>query len=104
MSTRENGLILGLNRKVLFFWKFARCKLASMPFVSYAKCPAQFCPGIVIPAKEMYAYKTFDKTSRTWNLQCSVCLHKFEIADIALKTDDFSLEKLRQLYPEARRS
>jgi hypothetical protein len=75
-----------------------------MPFVSYANCPAQFCPGSVIPAREMYVTKTFDKPSRTWNLQCSVCLHKFDIAEIELKSDDFSLEKLRQLYPDAARS
>src|SRR6266849_2363593 len=67
--------------------------------VSYADCPAKFCPGIVIAAREMYASKTFDKPSRTWNLQCSVCLHKFDVAETELKSDDFSLEKLRQLYP-----
>jgi hypothetical protein len=75
-----------------------------MPFVSYANCPAQFCPGIVIPARELYASKTFDKPSGIWNLQCSVCLRKFSIAEIHLKSDEFSLEKLRQLYPEAARS
>jgi hypothetical protein len=71
-----------------------------MPFVSYANCPAQFCTGIVIPAKEKNTRQMFDKPSRTWNLQCSVCLHKFVIAEIDLKSDDMSLAKLRQLYPE----
>jgi hypothetical protein len=75
-----------------------------MPFVNYANCPAQFCPGIVIPAREMNARQIFDKPSGIWNLQCSVCLHKFSIAEIHLKSDEFSLAKLRQLYPEAARS
>jgi hypothetical protein len=75
-----------------------------MPFVSYANCPAQFSPGIVIPAREMNARQIFAKPSRTWNLQCSVCLRKFSIAEIHLKSDEFSLAKLRQLYPEAARS
>jgi hypothetical protein len=75
-----------------------------MPFVSYANCPAQFCPGIVIPAREMNARQIFDKPSGIWNLQCSVCLHKFSIAEIHLKSDEFSLAKLCQLYPEAARS
>ena len=75
-----------------------------MPFVSYANCPAQFCPGIVIPAREMNARQTFDKLSGIWILQCSICLRKFSIAEIHLKSDEFSLSKLRQLYPEAVRS
>jgi hypothetical protein len=75
-----------------------------MPFVSYANCPAQVCPGIVIPAREMNARQLFDKPSRTWNLQCSVCLHKFAVAEIELKSDDMSLAKLRQLYPDPPRS
>ena len=75
-----------------------------MPFVNYANCPAQFCTGIVIPAREMNARQIFDNLSRTWNLQCSVCLHKFAIAEIELKSDDFSLAKLRQIYPETQRS
>jgi hypothetical protein len=75
-----------------------------MPFVYYANCPAQFCPGIVIPAREMNARQIFDKPSGIWNLQCSICLHKFSIAEIHLKSDEFSLAKLRQLYPEAARS
>jgi hypothetical protein len=76
----------------------------TMPFVSYANCPAQFCPGVVIPAREMNTLQLFDKPSRTWNLQYSVCLDKFSIAEIELESDDFSLAKLRQLYPEAARS
>ena len=75
-----------------------------MPFVSYANCPAQFCPGIVIPAREMNARQIFDKPSGIWNLQCSICLRKFSIAEIHLKSDEFSLAKLRQLYPEPARS
>jgi len=75
-----------------------------MPFLSYANCPAQFCPGIVIPARELNSRQLFDKPSCTWNLQCSVCLHKFAIAEIELKSDEFSLAKLRQIYPEAPRS
>jgi hypothetical protein len=71
-----------------------------MPFVSYANCPAQFCPGIVIPAREIGVRQIFDKPSRTWNLQCSVCLHKFAVAEIEMKSDDMSLAKLRLLYPE----
>jgi hypothetical protein len=75
-----------------------------MPFVTYANCPAQFCPGIVIPAREMNARQIFDKSSHIWSLQCPVCLHKFAIAEIELESDEFSLAKLGQLYPEAPRS
>jgi hypothetical protein len=75
-----------------------------MPFVSYANCPAQFCTGIVVPAREINTRQIFDKPSRTWNLQCSVCLHQFAVPEIDLKTDEMSLAKLRQLYPEAPRS
>jgi hypothetical protein len=75
-----------------------------MPFVSYANCPAQFCTGIVIPAREMHARQIFDKLSRTWNLQCSVCLHEFAVAEIEMKYEEMSLAKLRQLYPETPRS
>jgi hypothetical protein len=75
-----------------------------MPFVSYANCPAQFCTGIVVPAREMNTRQIFDKPSRTWNLQCSVCLHQFAVAEIELKYEEMSLTKLRQIYPEAARS
>jgi hypothetical protein len=52
----------------------------------------------------MNARQIFDKPSGIWNLQCSICLRKFSIAEIHLKSDEFSLAKLRQLYPEAARS
>jgi hypothetical protein len=51
----------------------------------------------------MNSRQIFDKPSRTWNLQCSVCLHKFAIAEIDMRSD-MSLAKLRQLYPGAARS
>ena len=75
-----------------------------MPFVSYANCPAQFCTGIVVPAREMNTRQIFDKPSRIWNLQCSVCLHEFAVAEIEMKYEEMSLAKLRQLYPETPRS
>lgn len=71
-----------------------------MPFVSYANCPVQFCTGIVVPAREPNSGQIFNKPSRTWNLQCSVCLNKFAVAEIDLKFDEMSLAKLCQLYPE----
>jgi hypothetical protein len=77
-----------------------RVRVAS---VSYANCPAQFCTGVVVLGRDMNSRQIFDKPSRTWNLQCSVCLHKFAIAEIDMKSD-MSLAKLRQLYPGAARS
>jgi len=65
-----------------------------------APLAAQFCTGVVIPEREMNFRQIFDKPSRTWFLQCSVCLHKFAIAETKLKFDIFSVAKLRQLYPE----
>jgi hypothetical protein len=56
--------------------------------------------GFVIPAYEPDGRKMFLELSRKWYLECPVCQYSFVIADSELKTDEFSLVRIRQTYPD----
>jgi hypothetical protein len=42
----------------------------------------------------------FLELSLKWYLECPVCQYSFVIADSELKTDEFSLVRIRQTYPD----
>jgi hypothetical protein len=71
-----------------------------MPVCRYAICLEPDCMSLVIPEYESDNRKAFLELTRNWFLECPVCQYSFVIADSELKTNEISLVRIRQTYPD----
>jgi len=84
----------------IIFSRLATTVQSILPVCRYAICPVPNCMGLVIPAYEPDSGKMFLELPRKWYLECPDCQHSFVIADLELKTDEISILRLRQTYPD----
>ena len=97
---RFNEFRMSVNRGVIALRHFDQgIAKTSHIICRYAVCPAEGCDGVIIPAFEADDKKLFLEQSRTWYLLCPVCQRPFKITDSQLKTQEISLNRILQVYP-----